>query len=450
MSTRQRPILTPPIQVGHIYYRLTRILVWAGFSRYFQIHGLEGLEDLPPKGTPTIFLGNHQNGMMDPMPFSGFVPQQIHWLTRADVFWNKVSRHILYGYNQLPIYRQRDRVEDIRMRNDVIFDVCVDRMHAGAAMGIFPEGNHNPFPSLRPLKGGLAEMLARSARRHPALRDIQVVPIGLDYEDYVEWRRGFRMRIGQPVPFADLLLEDGTIDKSALNERVSKAMREVMVDLQPAEAQPFLHHALRALRTTERSTSSWAEVPTLLQAWAHQWANEPQWAEGIKKAHGDWMDAWCAMGNPSRPEAWGWRKEDARSSRNWLALFSPLAILAHASTWPAMALVKWWVKRSVRKPEFVSTMRLGYGIVMLPLWWVFTCALAAALAPEGLGWLAAGATWVWGQAGSRFYGWHVSAMFHEKDAKEGQTFWNDDAFAEVRSKWEVYLKTLQQANQPSL
>ena len=94
-------------------------------------------------------------------------------------------------------------------------------------------------------------------------------------------------------------------------------------------------------------------------------------------------------------------------------------------------------------------MRLGYGIVMLPLWWLFTCALAAALAPDGLGWLAAGATWVWGQAGSRFYGWHVSAMFHEKDAKEGQAFWNDDAFAEVRSKWEVYLKTVQKANQPS-
>ena len=151
------------------------------------------------------------------------------------------------------------------------------------------------------------------------------------------------MRIGQPVPFADLLLEDGTIDKPALNERVSKAMREVMVDLQPAEAQPFLHHALRALRTTERSTSSWAEVPTLLQAWAHQWANEPQWAEGIKKAHGDWMDAWCAMGNPSRPEAWGWRKEDARSSRNWLARSPQLASFPHPSPCPPRPWGNgWW------------------------------------------------------------------------------------------------------------
>ena len=92
----------------------------------------------------------------------------------------------------MPVYRQRDRVDQLRERNDVIFDACVDRMHAGAAMGIFPEGNHNPFPSLRALKGGLAEMLARAARRHPELKSIQVVPIGLDYEHYLDWRRRFR------------------------------------------------------------------------------------------------------------------------------------------------------------------------------------------------------------------------------------------------------------------
>jgi hypothetical protein len=187
----------------------------------------------------------------------------------------------------------------------------------------------------------------------------------------------------------------------------------------------------------------------LLEGWGHQWTKDAQWAEDIKKAHGDWMDTWTAMGSPSRPEAWGWKKEDVRHSRTWLASFTPLACLAHAITWPALAMVKWWVHRSVRKPEFVSTMRLGYGIVLLPVWWLFMCAAAAAMAPEGLGWLAAGATWFWGQAGSRFYGWHVSAMFQEKDAKGGQIFWNDDAFAEVRSKWTAYLEVLQKAGHPS-
>ena len=107
--------------------------------------------------------------MMDPLVSCSFVPRQIHWLTRADVFWNPIARHIMYGFNQMPIYRQRDRVADIRKRNDIIFDVCVERLRAGAMMGIFPEGNHAPFPSLRSFKGGLDQgqrnvVRARSSR----------------------------------------------------------------------------------------------------------------------------------------------------------------------------------------------------------------------------------------------------------------------------------------------
>ena len=94
---KSRPILHPPIQVSHLYYRLTRILVWGGITRYYSISGLDDFDTLPAPGTPTIFIGNHQNGMMDPIPYCGFVPQQIHWLTRADVFWNPLARHILFG-----------------------------------------------------------------------------------------------------------------------------------------------------------------------------------------------------------------------------------------------------------------------------------------------------------------------------------------------------------------
>ena len=181
--------------------------------------------------------------------------------------------HILYGYNQL-VYRQRDRVDQLRERNDIIFDVCVDRLHAGAAMGIFPEGNHNPFPSLRALKGGLPEMLARSVRRHPSLKDIQVVPIGLDYEDYVQWRRRLRVRAGEPIPFSDLVQEDGAMDKGAFNARVKSAFQSVMVDVQPEEAQPFLHPAIRAMRTTEMTAEQWRSFTGTLRAWEQRWQDD--------------------------------------------------------------------------------------------------------------------------------------------------------------------------------
>ena len=135
---KQRPILHPPVQVSHPYYRLTRVLVWAGISGTTPSLDSTILTVCQAKGTPTIFIGNHQNGMMDPMPICGFIPQQVHWLTRADVFWNGIARHILYGYNQLPVYRQRDRVDQLRERNDIIFDVCVDQVARGCRHGHLP------------------------------------------------------------------------------------------------------------------------------------------------------------------------------------------------------------------------------------------------------------------------------------------------------------------------
>ncbi len=439
---KSRPILHPPIQVSHLYYRLTRILVWGGITRYYSISGLDDFDTLPAPGTPTIFIGNHQNGMMDPMPFCGFVPQQIHWLTRADVFWNPVARHILFGYNQMPVYRQRDRVDQLRERNDVIFDACVDRMHAGAAMGIFPEGNHNPFPSLRALKGGLAEMLARAARRHPELKSIQVVPIGLDYEHYLDWRRRFRVRAGQAIPFADLLQEDGTIDKPALNARVREAFKHIMVDLQPEDAQPHLHPALRAHRTAEMTQEAWKPFTAQLAAWEKRWTEDGGWSQRVKDTHAQWHEAWIEAGSPGRPEAWGTSAEDIRKSKPWAAWLHPLALLANLPTYPVQWFVTRYVDKRIKNREFVPTMRLGLGIVLFPLWWFLLSIVAGLIAPAGWGWLTAGLVWFWGQAGSRLLAWSTTQRHDRADASDGRAFWHDAGLTKVRDAWKAYLEAV--------
>ena len=439
---KQRTVLHPPVQVSHPYYRLTRVLVWAGISRYYTISGLDDFDRVPSKGTPAIFIGNHQNGMMDPMPICGFIPQQVHWLTRADVFWNGVARHILYGYNQLPVYRQRDRVDQLRERNDIIFDVCVDRLHAGAAMGIFPEGNHNPYPSLRTLKGGLAEMLTRSVRKHDSLKDIQVVPIGLDYEDYVGWRRRLRVRAGEPVPFADLIQKDGSMDKVGFNARVKSAFQKVMVDIQPEDAQQVLYPAVRALRTTEMTAEQWRSFTGTLRTWEQRWQNDSDWTNKVKAAFDHWQSAWEKMERQGRPEAWGIDPSHIRAQGSWVQWMRPLFMLANLPSWPTAMLISVHVQRSVKKPEFVATMRFGYGILLMPLTWLIWSGLAALAAPEGWGWLAASAMWVWGQGGSRMHAWAQSKLHNLQDRRDGEDFWKDQHGIHVRKAWQQYLDVL--------
>ena len=419
------------------------MLVWSGITRYFRIRGLDGFDSLPKPGTPAIFISNHQNGMMDPMPICAFIPQQMHYLTRADVFWNPVFRHFLFGWNQMPVYRQRDRLADLRHRNDIIFDVCVDRMETGAAMALFPEGNHNPFPSLRLLKGGLAEMLARRARKHGGLRDIQLIPIGLDYEHYADWRRQLRVRAGAPIPYADCLKEDGTMDKVAFQDRVSKALKKVMVDIQPTEAQQIFHDGLRAKRTTELNAKDWEAIPDTLEAWRKRWSDDPAWAAGVTEAHRAWQSAHQAKPAPGRPEAWGIGPENVRARRAWVRLLGPLARLAQLPTWPIAALIRQLVKKKVRKLEFVSTMRMGFAMVFFPLVWLIESALAGALAPEGFAVVAAAGMWVWGNVGSRLFGRFNDAMHILRDAEDGHAFWHDPDHSRAREAWTQYLKSLE-------
>ena len=152
MSKEKIPVLTPPIQRVTLLHFLIRELVKQGIKRFHRITTYEGQNNLPKGKCPVIFVSNHQNGLMDPMMISGLLKHQLHWLTRADVFWNPFVRKFLFKCHGIPIYRKRDLLPDLRERNDVIWDCCIKRLDIGSILSLFPEGNHNPQKTIRDIK----------------------------------------------------------------------------------------------------------------------------------------------------------------------------------------------------------------------------------------------------------------------------------------------------------
>ena len=122
MSKDRRPIITPPVQRVTLTHFLTLELVRQGIKRFHRMATHEGVENLPDEKCPMIFVSNHQNGLMDPMVVSGLLKPQLHWLTRADVFWNPLARKFIMDINAIPIYRQRDRLLNLKERNEIIWD----------------------------------------------------------------------------------------------------------------------------------------------------------------------------------------------------------------------------------------------------------------------------------------------------------------------------------------
>ncbi len=225
---RDRSFVEPPIQRRHVGYGMAVHLVQSGVNRFHRIERVEGLENLPAPDEPMIMVGNHQNGLMDPIVQSAMLsPHQIHFLTRADVFYQKAVRSLLFSFNQMPIFRQRDKLADARERNQRIFEICAERLNIGATIGLFPEGNHRAVKILRPLRRGVVDIINNALKLNPEMKRLKLVPVGIDYEQMTDLRRRLSYRVGPAVRLDDLINPStGGIPPGDLLERLKVAMDE--------------------------------------------------------------------------------------------------------------------------------------------------------------------------------------------------------------------------------
>ena len=159
--------------------------------------------------------------------------------------------------------------------------------------------------------------------------------------------------------------------------------------------------------------------------------------------------AWDVADRQGRPEAWGTDPSHIRTQRSWVMwMRPPLFMLANLPSWPAATFITSHVNRSVKKLEFVATMRFGYGILLMPLTWLIWAGLAALVAPDGWGWLAAAAMWVVGAR--RFSVAHLgpNQTSRPADRRDGEVFWNREEICSCQGKaWQHYLLRLLQDGQ---
>ncbi len=215
-------------------YDLLRYILVFGLRLFHRKFRVVGYENLKGSEIPTIVVGNHQNALLDPILCCSVITQQLHWLTRSDVFKPGIVTKILRGVNMLPVYREKDNVADIRDRNEAIFQECYRRLNNGQWISLFPEGTHKGKKSLNtPLKKGIGRLIIGTFEANPNLQQIRILPLGLEYSEFFEKDGDFMLRIGKPIVLSK---EDYTVANKAIwaNELVadiSTALQAVMTDI---------------------------------------------------------------------------------------------------------------------------------------------------------------------------------------------------------------------------
>src|SRR5678816_1280722 len=216
--------------------RLIVSILRLALRSYFQRIEVTGLDHVPPT-TPTIFVLNHPNALVDPVFLLCLAPRQVSFLAKAPLFRMPVIGYLVKQLDSLPVYRRQDQGEDLA-KNQETFIAARKLLARGGTIGICPEGVSHDEPGLRPIKTGAAR-ISLAAVSTGEVSDLQIVPAGLYYTSKTSFRSDALLYFGKPIDVEPVTLEaDGTPPREAvrvLSHRIETALREVILDAKHEE-----------------------------------------------------------------------------------------------------------------------------------------------------------------------------------------------------------------------
>ena len=371
-------------------YAVLKPLVKAGTLLFHRKIVIGGAHHLPAEG-PVLLVANHQNAMLDPVILCVLFDRQLHWLTRSDVFANRKVRKILFQFNMLPVYRERDRarVPDWAERNQRTFDTCYARWKENAVVAMFPEGTHRGKKQLHiPLKKGAARLVFGAAKSGVPMSAFRIVPVGLDYSDYFKPGGKLIVSIGKPLAVKDILndyADDETIGSNQLTEVIREALTAEMIDIRAGHD----YDEYMALRGLSEDVSGKKDDHQRLHwylgvlDYLHHHADDDDKQLVRDYAHATTRLKLDEAGISFASESAGTRF----AAVLFLWLVFPVRTVARLMWLPFTSLVEWFISTRIKDSLFFNSIRLSAWTFMAPLYaallgiltYLFTCNLPLVL-----------------------------------------------------------------------
>lgn len=225
-----------PLKRYSIGYEVLRFFVSIYFRIFYRRLYVTGLENIPAQG-PLIFAPNHQNALMDALAIVCTVKRQPVFLARSDIFKKPLQAAALRFLRILPVFRMRDGYGTLK-ENDEVFDRVTEVLRNGGAIGIMPEGNHGDKKMLRPLKKGILRIAFQAEESSDFSLDLQIVPVGLEFDNYTSFRSSLFVNFGKPFDFKhifDEYKENQTVAINKAKDFLADNLRLYMIDIRNEE-----------------------------------------------------------------------------------------------------------------------------------------------------------------------------------------------------------------------
>ena len=135
---------------------------------------------------------------MDPLALVMTNPLQTLWLTRADIFKNKIARPILKFMKMVPIYRIRDGKDNLA-NNEQIFNQVAHVLEQKDSIALFPEAAHSGKRQMLPHKKAIPRIALDAEEKNGFKLGLKIVPVGIYYDHYWNFDRTLLVQYGKTI-----------------------------------------------------------------------------------------------------------------------------------------------------------------------------------------------------------------------------------------------------------
>jgi 1-acyl-sn-glycerol-3-phosphate acyltransferase len=157
--------------------------------------------DRIPKGKPLIIAINHPSAFIEPCILACFLPLDLYFLVRGDLFKKPVFRKMLNVLHMVPIFRKQEGLDQLN-KNGETFDFCYQALNDFKTVVILPEGKTIQEKRLRVIRKGLARIAFGTHEKYGDI-DLHIVPIGVNFTEADKFRSVAMFDVGEPIRLND-------------------------------------------------------------------------------------------------------------------------------------------------------------------------------------------------------------------------------------------------------
>ena len=207
-------------------YGLLRWLTGIALHWFYSSIQTKGRDRIPARG-PVLLAASHHNALVDALIAVWISPRPLRLTAKATLMDNALLAWLMSLVGVVPLRRAADEQKKKTgsadaSRNAGAFESLLTVLEQGGMILIFPEGKSHSEPELAPLKTGVAR-IALEARDARGITGIQIIPLGVNFEDKGNPGTAVLAAVGEPILLDDL----GPIGVDDLTSRVASELAAV-------------------------------------------------------------------------------------------------------------------------------------------------------------------------------------------------------------------------------